>query len=264
MIPEALISERSRAPRVSFIIGRVSTVWLAFSKFPVESSAGQAGMQQQPPMWAKHVSAAVGGWERAARVLTCTSACLCFTTLRVCSHSCSSFLQQLEPVLCIVRGDASGINGLAVVHEKHQILADTQTHVHTRARLRVTRQPGSGGSYPVANPGDDGVQVVHFPLEQEHPGPLPAGLIRVVQHHVQEVPQFAGDARVLEKSDMWLRLHVTDSCRCLHALKRRGLLQAVRFMWTKNLIVWDLTRPQLISDQPKSTDASWTINHSPL
>lgn len=63
------------------------------------------------------------------------------------------------------------------------------------------------------------MQILHFALQQEHPGTLPAGLMRVVQHHVQEVPQFAGDARVLEKSDIGLRLYVTDSCGRLHALR---------------------------------------------
>lgn len=145
----------------------------------------------------------------------------------VCRHFCSSLLQQLKPVLCIVRSAMSSINGLTVVHEKHQILPDTQTHVDTELG---TQQPCLRGSYPVANPGDDGVQILHFPLQQEHPGTLSAGLIRVVQHHVQKVPQFAGDARVLQKSDIWQRLYMTDSYQCLHALKRHELLQAVRFM----------------------------------
>lgn len=47
------------------------------------------------------------------------------------SHFCSSFLlQQLKPVLCIVRSAMSSINSLTVVYEKHQILPDRQTHKH--------------------------------------------------------------------------------------------------------------------------------------
>ena len=46
----AAVRPRSQAPHIRFIIERFSMVWLAFSKFPVESSAGQAGMQA--PMWA--------------------------------------------------------------------------------------------------------------------------------------------------------------------------------------------------------------------
>lgn len=41
----AAVRPRLQAPYIRFIIERFSVVWLAFSKFPVESSAGQAGMQ---------------------------------------------------------------------------------------------------------------------------------------------------------------------------------------------------------------------------
>lgn len=46
----AAVRPRLQAPHIRFIIERFSMVWLASSKFPVESSAGQAGMQS--PMWA--------------------------------------------------------------------------------------------------------------------------------------------------------------------------------------------------------------------
>lgn len=121
----------------------------------------------------------------------------------------------------------SSINSLTVIHEKHQILPDTQTHVHTGIG---TQQPCLRGSYPVANPGDDGVQILHFPLQQHHPGTLSAGLIRVVQHHVHKVPQFAGNARVLEKSDIWQRLYLTDSYQGLYADKRHELLKLLYFV----------------------------------
>lgn len=61
MVPDALISEqrlgRAHKPLILGLLLRDS-VWLAFSKFPVETSAHQAGMQ--PPKLA-NMSAAGGG-----------------------------------------------------------------------------------------------------------------------------------------------------------------------------------------------------------
>lgn len=100
----------------------------------------------------------------------------------------------------------SSINSLTVVHEKHQVLPDTHEYTCTH-RSVGTQLPRWRGSYPVANPGDDGVQILHLLLKQHHPGTVSAGPVWVVQHHVQKVPQFAGDARVLEKSDIWQHLY---------------------------------------------------------
>lgn len=45
------------------------------------------------------------------------------TTSAICSVCCSSLLlQQLKPVLCVVRSAVSSINSLAVICEKHQVL----------------------------------------------------------------------------------------------------------------------------------------------
>lgn len=83
------------------------------------------------------------------------------------SHLCSSFLlQQLKPVLCIVRSAMSSINSLTVVYEKHQILPDRHTNTCTWLKHGLGKQrPCLRGSYPVANPGDDGEQILHFPLQ---------------------------------------------------------------------------------------------------
>lgn len=49
----------------------------------------------------------------------------------ICCGCCSSlFLQQLKPVLCIVRCTVSSVNGLTVVCEKHQVLRTKQTHTY--------------------------------------------------------------------------------------------------------------------------------------
>lgn len=46
--------------------------------------------------------------------------CVSFVCMYVC---CSSLLlQKLEPVLCVVRAAAAGVNSLAVVCEEHQVL----------------------------------------------------------------------------------------------------------------------------------------------
>lgn len=78
----AAVRPHSQAPHIRFIIERFSTVWLAFSKFPVESSAGQAGIL--PPMWANMCLAAVDMGEDGPCV--CWRV-LCFTTLCVLAIS---------------------------------------------------------------------------------------------------------------------------------------------------------------------------------
>lgn len=108
----------------------------------------------------------------AATVL-CVDKCLCGCNgaVRVLfSFVCFSslFLQELKPVLGIVWAAVTGIDGLAVICEKHQV--------------------------PIADPGDDGVQVLHFTFQQHHSGTLPAVLAGMVQHHVEEVLKLGGDA----------------------------------------------------------------------
>lgn len=52
--------------------------------------------------------------------------------------------------------------------------------------------------HPVADSGDDGVEVLDFALQQHHPGTLSAVGHRMVEQHVEEVAEFGGDAAVLQ------------------------------------------------------------------
>lgn len=118
---------------------------------------------------------------------------------------CSSLLlQQLEPVLGIVRAAVAGINSLTVICEKHQVLPTKRRHVCMYEPLTPeNKNPevknSADVSYPITHSGDDGVQVLDFTFQQHHPGTLSAVLVRMVQHHIQKVPELGCDARVLER-----------------------------------------------------------------
>lgn len=144
----------------------------------------------------------------------CHSACVFMNAIDqcmsvVCCGCCSSlFLQQLKPVLGIVRWTVSSINGLTVVCEKHQVLQTKQTHtcinrspLTTRiSRLKRRKQCRCFQcSDPVTNSGDDGVQVLDFAFQHHHPVTLSALLVWMVQHHVEKVTELGRDASVLER-----------------------------------------------------------------
>lgn len=81
----------------------------------------------------------------------------------------------------------------------------------TAAKTTIITEPSSKIilSHPIANPGDDGVEVLDFAFQQHHPGTLSAVGDRMVEQHVQEVAELGRDAAVLQRvkisdgSHMW-------------------------------------------------------------
>lgn len=132
------------------------------------------------------------------------------STLCVARRS-SVLLQQLKPVLGVVRAGVPSINSPAVICEKHQVLPRNKDKNKTKDMwcscssvktwlLKQTQAHTHWSAYPIADSGDDGVEVLDFAFQQHHPGSLPAVLVGMVQHHVKEVPELGGDAGVLERS----------------------------------------------------------------
>lgn len=73
-------------------------------------------------------------------------------------------------------------------------------HVCTVCGQTAQKEKGTylRGSHPVTKSGDDGVKVLDFPFQQNHSGLLLADRSGMVQHHVENVTQFVGDACILE------------------------------------------------------------------
>lgn len=53
-------------------------------------------------------------------------------------------------------------------------------------------------SHPIADSGDDGVEVLDFAFQQHHPGTFSAVGDRMVEQHVEEVAELGRDAAVLQ------------------------------------------------------------------
>lgn len=75
----------------------------------------------------------------------------------------------------------------------------TQVYVWSSCSSLKVGKTRLTGSHPVTDSGDDGEQVLGFPLQQDHSELLSAALAGMVQHHVEKVTQFVGDACVLER-----------------------------------------------------------------
>lgn len=123
----------------------------------------------------------------------------------------SVLLEQLKPVLCIVRTGVSSINSLAVVCEKHQVLPRNKKQEtcgvaalleNIKAKKRNPHTLRS--AYPITDSGDDAVKVLDFALQQNHSGFLSAVLVGMVQHHVKKVTELGSDAGVLESWNKYL------------------------------------------------------------
>lgn len=54
-------------------------------------------------------------------------------------------------------------------------------------------------SHPIADSGDNGVEVLDFAFQQRHPGTFSAVGDRMVEQHVEEVAELGRDAAVLQR-----------------------------------------------------------------
>lgn len=143
----------------------------------------------------------------AGKVRRVTALCLCVSACPSTLCCSSLLLQQLQTVLSVVRRSVAGVNGRAVLREEHQVLQGKQEHKHTEERaygitaakdLSIT-EAEQILSDPIADSGDDGVEVLDFAFQQHHPGALLAVGDWMVEQHIEEVAELGCDAAVLQE-----------------------------------------------------------------